>query len=148
MGFWPFGRRARGLGEPPDYYREGVKLADEGKFHEALTSFRLALRRDPEASAIMEEMAVVYTRIGMPEEAEKFYRQAIESGGASPAAHYGVAFLYLRRDDAEGAKRHLRAFLSRPPQEEGAARHIEHARRTLRELEGTGAPGSDQQTGG
>jgi len=148
MGFWPFKRRQRGLGEPPDYFREGMKLANEGKYHEALTSFRLALRRDPEAAPIMEQMAVVYTHIGMPDEAEKFYQQAIDTGRASPAAHYGVAFLCLHRDDTETAKRHLRAFLSRPPQDEGAARHVEHARKTLRELEGSGTDGSDSDTGG
>lgn len=132
---WPFKKRERGLGEPPDYFREGMKLANEGKHHEALTSFRLALRRDPDAAEIMEQMAVVYTHIGMPEEAEKFYNQAIESGRDSPAAHYGLAFLYLNRGDEEGARRHLRAFLSQPPQDESAARHVAHARKKLSELE-------------
>ncbi len=138
MGWWPFSR-AKALGEPPDYYREGLRLAEEGKYHEALTSFRLALRKRPDDAGIMEQMAVVYTHIGMPDEAIKYYEQAIRDGADSPAAHYGLAFLLLRRGDAHAASRHLRAFLSKPPDDEQASAHVEHARRTLAQLEATEA---------
>jgi tetratricopeptide (TPR) repeat protein len=136
MGWWPFSRRRTGLGEPPDYYREGLKLADQEKYHEALTSFRLALRRRPDDSEIMEQMAVVYTHIGMPDEAIKYYEEAVRSGGESPAAHYGLAFLFLRRGDTANATLHLRAFLRKPPEGDEVAAHIEHARQTLSRLEG------------
>ena len=135
MGWWPFKRRERELGEPPDYFREGVKLADDGKYHEALTSFRLALRRDPGDPEIMEQMAVVYSLIGMPEEAVKFYEEAIATGEGSAASHYGLAFIYLHEGEKESAREHLRAFLARPPQGDRAVRHVQHARKTLRELE-------------
>ncbi|UCC73503.1 MAG: tetratricopeptide repeat protein [Gemmatimonadota bacterium] len=143
MGWWPFSRRERGLGEAPDYFREGMNLASQEKYHEALTSFRLALRRRPDDAEIMEQMAVIYTHISMPDEAVKFYEQAIETGANSPAAHYGLAFIYLHRGDTAGARRHLRAFLVRPPEDEEAAAHVEHARRTLRQLEGSGSVGAD-----
>lgn len=150
MGWWPFQRRERGLGEPPDYFREGINLANERRYHEALTSFRLALRRTPDDARIMEQMAVVYSQIGMPEEAIKFYNQAMMAGDESPAAHYGLAFLYLKKGVEEEARRHLRAFLDRPPEDQEAARHIEHARKTLRELETEErpAPGPENQIGG
>jgi tetratricopeptide (TPR) repeat protein len=135
MGWWPFSRRVKGLGEPPDYYREGLKLANQQKYHEALTSFRLALRTRPDDPEIMQQMAVVYTHIGMPDEAIKYYEEAIGAGGDAPAAHYGLAFLFLRRGDAESARTHLKAFLQHPPDDEEAAPHIEHARRTLSRLE-------------
>lgn len=136
MGWWPFSRGLRGLGEPPDYYREGLKLTGERKYHEALTSFRLALRQRPEDAEIMEQMAVVYTRIGIPEEAVKFYRLAIETGNHSPGAHYGLGFLLLRRGDEEGARWQLERFLSDPPRGEEASAHVEHARKTLLRLSG------------
>ena len=138
MRWWPFSRGARGLGEPPDYYREGLKLANQQKYHEALTSFRLALRQRPGDAEIMQQMAVVYTHIGMPEEAVKFYEGAIKTRQDSPAAHYGLAFLLLHRGDTPGARWHLQAFLQQPPSDEGAAAHIEHARRTLQQLEAGG----------
>lgn len=135
----------KGLGEPPDYYREGLKLADEQKYHEALTSFRLALRTRPDDADIMEQMAIIYTHIGMPDEAVKYYEEAITTGHGSPAAHYGLAFLFLRRGDGDRARRHLQAFLAQPPSGSEAAAHIEHARQTLQQLESGEAP--DQTPG-
>jgi Flp pilus assembly protein TadD len=146
MGWWPFSRRERGLGEPPDYYGEGLKLAGQEKYHEALTSFRLALRKRPADPEIMEQMAVIYTRIGMPDEAQKFYEQAIATGRHSAAAHYGLAFIHLHGGATADALYHLKAFLKRPPDDPQAAAHVEHARRTLAELEGGRAAG-DREPG-
>lgn len=147
MKWWPFSRRMRELGQPPDYYREGLKLAGEEKYHEALTSFRLALRRQPDDPEILQQMAVIYTRIGMPEEAVRFYEEAIAIEGSAPAAHYGLAFLFLRSGDLERARAHLEAFLRQPPSDEDAAAHVEHARRTLERLEGGGADAEEPQSG-
>ena len=139
MKWWPFSRRAIDLGEAPDYYGEGVKLAGKEKYHEALTSFRLALRRRPDDPEILQQMAVIYTHIGMPDEAVRHYEAALEVGGDAPAAHYGLAFLFLRSGNSERARAHLETFLRQPPEDEGAAAHIEHARRTLARLESGGA---------
>lgn len=140
MDFWRFWRRDKErLGEPPDYYREGLNLARQEKYHEALTSFRLALRRTPSDAEILQQMAVVYTHIGMLEEAIKFYQEAIEQDTGAAAAHYGLAFLLYRRGELTGAQAHLEAFLASPPSEEEAGDHIAHARKTLNEIAGSGA---------
>jgi tetratricopeptide (TPR) repeat protein len=94
----------------------------------------------------MEQMAVIYTHIGMPDEAIKHYEEAIRVGGDSVAAHYGLAFLFLRRGDNSNAVLHLRAFLRRPPEDEEAAAHVEHARQTLRRLEGHDETGSGAES--
>lgn len=133
MGFWPFERRDRGIGEPPDYFREGLELASQKKHHEALTSFRLALRDRPGNAEIMQQMALVYTHVGMLDEAVRYYEEAIQTGGHVPGAHYGLAFLRLRAGDEASARRHLIAFLNDPPADE-ALSHIEHARETLSRL--------------
>jgi Flp pilus assembly protein TadD len=57
--------------ERVDYYREGLELLGVGKYHEALTSFRLALREAPRDHAVLQQMAIAYTRIGMTDEALK-----------------------------------------------------------------------------
>jgi tetratricopeptide (TPR) repeat protein len=146
MKWWPFTRRVRGLGEPPDYYREGLKLAADKKYHEALTSLRLALRRRPDDAEILQQMALIYTRIGMPAEAVQYYQEAIEVGEDVPAAHYGLAFLFLRRGESDMAGAHLEAFLQRPPSDEGASAHIEHARRTLEELKAGGVVDAEPES--
>lgn len=137
MSWWKFWSDEEGdEAGTPDYYEEGVELAREEKYHEALTSFRLALRESPGDVAAMEQMAVAYTRLGMTDEAIKTYRKALEADAESPASHYGIAYLYLRRGEDGAARRHLEAFLEDPPEDPGAEEHVRHARESLREMEG------------
>lgn len=124
-----------------DYYREGLDLLGVSKYHEALTSFRLALRESPGDTDILQQIAITYTRIGMTDEAIKTYRSVLEKDASIGSAHYGLAFLHLREGRKDSAIEHLRAFLARPPQETEAQRHVEHARQTLTELTEAAAPG-------
>jgi Flp pilus assembly protein TadD len=122
--------------DKPDYYAEGVALLREEKFHEALTSFRLALRESPGDTDVLLQMGVVYTKIGTTDEALRVYRRVLELKPHASGAHYGLAFLLLGRGNRDDAISHLRAFLARPPRQPGAERHIDHARHTLAELTG------------
>lgn len=123
-----------------DYYTEGVELMNAGKYHEALTSFRLALRETPADAAVLQQMAVTYTRIGMTDEALKTYRTALAYDEYAPGAHYGVAFLLLHAGRKVEAAKHLREFLATPPSGPEAEKHVAHARRTLEELAAEDAP--------
>jgi Tfp pilus assembly protein PilF len=80
-------------------------------------------------------MAIVYTRIGMSDEAMRTYRKVLANDDQAAGAHYGLAFLLLRDGKPEEAMQHLRAFLAEPPDGVDATRHIEHAKSTLQELE-------------
>lgn len=147
MTWWRFWERDESAEHAsPDYYGEGVDLAREERYHEALTSFRLALRERPEDLATLEQMAVVYTRIGMTDEALKTYRRVIDLEPGRPAAHYGAAFLLLNRGREQEAREHLEAFLRRRPDSPDAERHVRHARETLERLD-AGADGEDQEPG-
>jgi tetratricopeptide (TPR) repeat protein len=119
---------------PIDYYREGVELLGAGKFHEALTSFRLALKESPGDSIVLQQIAICYTRIGMVEEAAKTYRHVLQKDPAAAGAHYGLAFILLRSDHPDESIPHLEAFLSDPPAGADASAHVEHARWTLAQL--------------
>lgn len=129
--------------ENVDYYREGIELLNAGKYHEALTSFRLALRDAPNDVAVLQQIAITYTRIGMTEEAIKTYRNVLHVRDDVAGAHYGLAFLLLRDGRQEQAVEHLRSFLATPPDGADAQRHIEHARQTLEELS-AGAAGGEE----
>ncbi len=122
----------------PDYYAEGAELLRDQRYHEALTSFRLALRESPNDTDVLQQIAVSYTRIGMTDEAVRTYRRVLELKPHASGAHYGLAFLLLQRSETDEAVAHLRAFVARPPQVAGAAAHIDHARATLVELTGEG----------
>jgi Flp pilus assembly protein TadD len=125
----------------PDYYREGLELLRSGKYHEALTSFRLALRDTPRDVAVLQQIAISYTRIGMTEEAAKTYRQVLAADPAASGAHYGLAFLLLRDGQRADAESHLRSFLDLAPDGPDAQRHVVHARETLAELQSEAAGG-------
>ena len=122
----------------PDYYEEGAVLLREEKFHEALTSFRLALRESPNDTDILQQIAVTYTRIGMTDEAVRTYRRVLDLKPHASGAHYGLAFLLLQGGQTDEAVAHLRAFLARPPSAAHAQRHVAHAKKTLAELTGEG----------
>lgn len=122
--------------EEVDYYREGLDLLRVSKYHEALTSFRLALREAPGDVAVLQQIAIAYTRIGMTDEAIKTYRSVLSRDPRAMGAHYGLAFLLLRQGSEAEAVDHLRAFLSDPPTGPEADRHVAYARETLAQLEG------------
>lgn len=127
----------------PDYYEEGTILLRAEKFHEALTSFRLALRDRPNDTDVLQQIAVTYTRIGMTDEAVRTYRRVLELKPHASGALYGLAFLLLQQGATDDAVAHLRSFLARPPTAPNAQRHVAHARQTLAELTGEGEISAD-----
>ncbi|MFV1987980.1 MAG: tetratricopeptide repeat protein [Gemmatimonadota bacterium] len=142
MTWWKFWEQGSGGGDP-DYYDEGVALVERELYHDALTSFRLALKANPDDPATLEQMAVVYTHIGLHEEAARAYERAIELRPRSPSAHYGLAFLQIRIGQRFEAAGHLRAFLEYARPDRVEERQIEHARQTLDRLSPPEAPSSD-----
>jgi Flp pilus assembly protein TadD len=118
----------------PDYLGEALVLERQGDYDAALTSYRLALRDTPNDLRVLQNMAIAFSRTGRNEEAVRAYRRALEIDPALSGAHYGLAFLLVKRGDSAGAEKHLRAFLSQPPSGEEAERWIRHAEATLEQL--------------
>lgn len=126
-----------------DYLSEAIVLERLGDFDAALTSYRLALRDHPNDPKILQNIAIAYSRTGRLEEAVRAYRRALEVAPELSGAHYGLAFLLLKRGDRAGAMTHLDAFLSRPPADAEAERWVLHAQQTLTALRaGTDIPSS------
>jgi tetratricopeptide (TPR) repeat protein len=146
MSFWQrmFGKGSRQKLSPQrlDYLNEGLALERKGDFESALTSYRLAFRDNPADSRILLNMAIAFTKTGQPEEAIRHYKRALELDDSLGGAHYGVAFLLLKRGDNKQAADHLRAFLARPPKGPDAERWVRHAETALKELDRSPAPGA------
>ena len=123
-----------------DYLSEALALERQGDYAAALTSYRLALRDKPDDHRVLQNMAIAYTRTGQVEEAVRCYRRALELKPTLSGAHYGLAYLLLKRGDVEGGAEHLEAFLASPPSGPEADRWVRHARETLGELRGAPAP--------
>lgn len=128
-----------------DYYREGAELLAGEQYLEALTSFRLALRRKPDDIDVLQQMAVAQTRLGTEDEAIRTYRKVLDLDPHAAGAHYGLAFLLVNRGSDDEAVAHLRAFLARPPEQADA--HIAHARAALAELTGEAMQYPDEYMG-
>lgn len=118
-----------------DYVAEARALERQGDLDAALTSYRLALRDAPDDIDVLQAMAIAYSRTNRPEEAMRCYRRALDVDNTLAGAHYGLAFLLLKRQDTGAAADHLRAFLAAPPDGAAAAAHVQHAEATLRALE-------------
>src|SRR5881396_2289670 len=123
-----------------DYLNEALALERQGDYDAALTSYRLALRDHPNDARILQNMAIALTKTRRIDEAIRHYRRALELDRELAGAHYGLAFLLLKRGDPDGATQHLRAFLTHPPKGPDAQKWIEHATQALRDL-GGGASG-------
>ena len=122
-----------------DYLNEALALERQGDYDAALTSYRLALRDNPNDARILQNMAIAFTKTNRVDEAIRHYRRALELDPALAGAHYGLAFLLLKRGDPDGAVQHLRDFLAHPPKGPDAQKWIEHATQALKDL-GVAAP--------
>lgn len=119
-----------------DYLSEALALERQGDYDAALTSYRLALRDRPNDQRVLQNMAIAFTRTGQMEDAVRCYRRALELDPTLGGAHYGLAFLLLKRGDAGGAAEHLEAFLGRAAHDAESERWVRHARQTLADLRG------------
>lgn len=118
-----------------DYLAEAIALERQNDYDGAITSYRLALRDRPNDPRILQNMAIAYSRLGRLEDAIRSYRRALTFDPQLSGAHYGLAFLLLKKGDDEGAKQHLTTFLQHPPAGDESERWIAHARQTLAALE-------------
>jgi Flp pilus assembly protein TadD len=119
-----------------DYLSEALALERQGDYDAALTSYRLALRDRPDDQRVLQNMAIALTRTGQVEEAIRYYRRALELDTSLGGAHYGLAFLLLKRGDETGAVEHLEAFLHSSSHAPESERWVRHARQTLATLLG------------
>ena len=91
----------------------GISLAQQGKFTEAIASYKKALSfptyTTPEVAYY--NMGEAYIRLGKPQEAQESFRAAIQLEPTMVAAHYGLGLALSqggRRDDAKASFRQAR----------------------------------------
>lgn len=123
-----------------DYLTEALALERQGDYDAALTSYRLALRDRPNDQRVLQNMAIAFSRTGQLDDAIRCYRRALEIDPSLGGAHYGLAFLLLKRGETEAAAEHLELFLEGASSSAESERWVRHARRTLAELRGEADP--------
>jgi tetratricopeptide (TPR) repeat protein len=135
-----------GSSRAPDYLAEAIDLEARGDYADALTSYRLALRQHPNDPRVLQNIAIAFSKTGQPDEAIRHYRRALDIEPSLSGAHYGLAFLLLKRHDAAGCAAHLEAFLRTTRRDHESAAFVAHAERTLASITGE-APGPDDVRG-
>ena len=123
-------------GRPTDFLAEALDLEARGDYANALTSYRLALRERPDDLRVLQNIAIAFSKTGQPEEAIRTYRRALQIDPDLAGAHYGLAFLLLKRGDSARAAMHLEHFLRSAPNDATSATFRSHAERTLDRLKG------------
>ena len=142
MSFWSRlgGGKSKSEQKRLDYLSEGLALERQGDYEAALTSYQLALRDQPANHRVLQNMAIAYSRTGRQTEAIRCYRRALDIQPKLSGAHYGLAFLLLRRGDTDDAAFHLESFLMDPPPPSAEAeRWVRHAKETLERIRSTPA---------
>lgn len=135
-----------GSSRTTDYLAEAIDLEARGDFANALTSYRLALRQRPDDPKVLLNIAIAFSKTSQPEEAIRSYRRALELQPALSGAHYGLAYLLLKRSDSAGCAAHLEAFLRTTRRDGESARFVAHAERTLASLSGEATSVDDAAT--
>lgn len=123
-----------------DYLNEALALERQGDYDAAITSYRLALRDHPNEPRILQNLAIAFSRTGKVDDAIRHYKRALEADATLAGAHYGLAFLLMKRGDPVGATHHLKAFLGNPPRGVDAQKWIGHAEQVLHDLGDSAAP--------
>src|SRR5688572_30988829 len=103
-----------------DYLSEALALERQGDYDAALTSYRLALRDQPDDPKVLQNMAIAFSKTGRLDEAVRCYRRALDLEPRLSGAHYGLAFLLLKRRGTEGLRVALGRLLNQPPQRPAA----------------------------
>ncbi|MEO7997820.1 MAG: tetratricopeptide repeat protein [Gemmatimonadaceae bacterium] len=128
-----------------DFLAEALELEKRGNYADALTSYRLALREQPDDLQVLQNMAIAFSRTAQPEEAIRSYRRALQIDPELAGAHYGLAYLLLKRGDTAHAAMHLEGFLRNSTgTDDRSAKFRAHAEQTLHELQNMGEPLREQ----
>ena len=107
MSIWSrlFGRDTTRKPQRLDYLNEAMALERVGDVAGAITSYRLGLRENPNDLTILQNIAIAFSKTGQVEEAIRHYKRALAIDPTLSGAHYGLAFLLLKRGDGPSGRR-------------------------------------------
>ena len=122
-----------------DYLSEALTLERQGDYDAALTSYKLALRDQPNDHRVLQNMAIAYSKTGRHEEAGAM----LSAGARPPAAARRAHIMVSPFSCSSGATRAARARTwssSSPhhPKSAEADRWVRHARQALDQLRAGG----------
>ncbi len=92
----------------------GAGYMREGRYDVALERLNKALQYDPKSADAHTVMAVLHERIGQPDEAERYYRKAVDLQPDNGEARNNLGTFLCRQQKFEQAEAHFRAAWTNP----------------------------------
>ncbi|MGR3179254.1 MAG: tetratricopeptide repeat protein [Candidatus Anammoxibacter sp.] len=77
-----------------EYINEGIRHTGEQKYDKAISSFKKAIKTDPDNALAHYTLGGIYTLKNMNKMAIEEYEKAIELDPAYPDPHYSLGFVY------------------------------------------------------
>ncbi|MBI4395488.1 MAG: tetratricopeptide repeat protein [Elusimicrobia bacterium] len=111
-----------------DLLKQGIRLANEAKYDQALEKLRAAVSRKESDASAHVALGMVSLQLKNYDEARKALEKASELDPASPTAHYGLAMLYEKFNEGERARASWKKFIEAsndPKLREMAERHLD-----------------------
>ncbi len=79
-----------------EYINAGIKFTEEQKYDKAISSFKNAIKLEPDNALAHYTLGGIYTFNDMNEDAAKEYKKAIELDSNYPDPHYSLGFVYQK----------------------------------------------------
>lgn len=99
-----------------DYYNYGWSLTEEKDFKQAILSFDIAVKYNPENLEAYLERGYAHRKLGDLASALNDYNKVIETDSKNPAAYEGKGYVYYYLDDCENALKQWNTAIALDPQ--------------------------------
>jgi len=96
-------------------FKKGKKLAERGKFLDAVMVLEKAKDCEPEKGSIREVLASAYYNCGFYKSAKKNFVKALEIDAANDFAHYGLGMCLIKEKDLNKAVGHFKIAYAMKP---------------------------------
>lgn len=119
--------------QTPSQIEEANQLFENGQFAEAKQRYEQALKADPDNGAIAYNLANAHAALGDTEQAQEYYRKAIQSKDPNAAANakYNLGNLMMKQQQMDKAVEQYIEYLTEHPNDIDAKRNLELALKQL-----------------
>jgi len=96
-------------------FQRGILFLENGKHKEARTLFEGLRETYPNVSVFHNNLGVAYKRLGLLQQAQDAYRQAIEIHSSDPEPHYNLAIILREQGEFRKAEEEYKEAISLAP---------------------------------
>lgn len=104
-----------------EYISDGIRYTEQQKYDRAISSFKKAIKADPNSALAHYTLGGIYTFKDLNEKAIQEYKKAIEIDPGYPDPHYSLGFVYEKLGKEKEANQEYLLFdMLKGPDEKGS----------------------------